>query len=50
MSPLTFFATSGAITWLYLSWRFIRFVGNVPTHARNLRRKAFGAVLGNFQT
>ena len=34
MSPLTFFATTGAVTWAYLSWRVVRFIRNVPARTR----------------
>ena len=35
MSPLTFFATTGAVTWAYLSWRVVRYIRNIPMRARS---------------
>jgi len=37
MSPLTFFATTGAVTWAYLSWRVVRFIRNIPNRLHQWR-------------
>jgi len=35
MGPLTFFATTGAVTWAYLLWRVVRYIRNIPMRARS---------------
>lgn len=46
MTPVEFFAGSGAVAWAYLAWRLVRGLRSLGLHARSLSKRVRWALFG----